>query len=245
MTPPPGTAGPPSPLDPEAVAARLGAVRARIARSGGDDRVVVVAVTKGFGPEAPAAARAAGVVDLGESYAGELVDKASAVRPAREDGAPAEALRWHFVGRLQTNKVRRLAGMVDLWQSLDRSTLVTEIGRRAPGAEVLVQVNVSDEEQKGGCAPAVAAALVAEARTAGLDVRGLMCVGAPGGPEAARPGFRLLGALADDLGLAVRSMGMSGDLEAAVEEGSTMVRVGTALFGERPRPRHPGPGVRH
>lgn len=257
MTPPPGTAVAGTPPDREAVAARLAAVRARIARSGGDGRVVVVAVTKGFGPEAPEAARAAGLVDLGESYAGELVDKASAMRPAGADGVPAGAdsgaeesggggsLRWHFVGRLQTNKVRRLAGLVDLWQSVDRSTLVAEIGRRAPGAEVLVQVNVSDEEQKGGCAPAATAALVAEARAAGLDVRGLMCVGAPGGPEAARPGFRLLGELADDLGLAVRSMGMSGDLEAAVEEGSTMVRVGTALFGERPRPRHPGSGVRH
>ena len=99
---------------------------------------------------------------------------------------------------------------------------------------MLVQVNVSGEAQKGGCEPAATPALVAEVGAAGLDVRGLMCIGAPGGGEAARLGFRLLRSLADDLGLAEASMGMSGDLEAAVEEGATMVRVGTALFGSRP-----------
>jgi hypothetical protein len=223
------------------VAARLAAVRDRIAAVGDPDAVTVVAVTKGFGPEAVAAALAAGVADLGESYAPELVAKSAAVDASGAPAAGRPSPRWHFVGRLQSNKVRRVAATVHLWQSVDRPALVTELVRHAPGAAVLVQVNVSGEEQKGGCPPAATADLVASARAGGLDVRGLMCVAAPGGDEAARPGFRLLRALADDLGLAERSMGMSGDLEAAVEEGSTMVRVGTALFGTRPGPRsgHP------
>lgn len=195
----------------------LAALRRRI----GDD-VRVVAVTKGFGAEAVRAALAAGLPDVGESYAQELRAK-----------SPVAGVRWHFVGRLQTNKVRQLAGLVDLWQSVDRLELGEEIARRAPGGRILVQVNVSGEAQKGGCAPADAPGLVARLRAAGLDVRGLMAVGHPADP---RPGFRRLRELADDLGLVERSMGMSGDLEIAVEEGSTMVRVGRALFGERPRP---------
>lgn len=214
------------------VTARLGAVRERIAAAGDLAAVTVVAVTKGFGPEAVAAARAAGLHDLGESYAPELLAKSAAAAAA---GGPPP--RWHLVGRLQSNKVRRLAATVHLWQSVDRPGLVAELARRAPGAAVLVQVNVSGEPQKGGCEPAATAALVSDLRSAGLAVRGLMAVGAAGGDDAARPGFRLLRALADELGLAERSMGMTSDLVAAVEEGSTMVRVGTALFGPRPGPR--------
>lgn len=204
------------------VAGRLQEVRARIAAAGGDlERVRVVAVTKTFGADAVRAAVAAGLADCGESRAQELLAKAPEV-----DGA-----RWHFVGRLQTNKVRLLAGVVSLWQSVDRPDVVDEIARRAPGARILVQVNVSAEPQKGGCEPAEVAALVSSARDSGLEVAGLMCVPAA---EEPRAGFRLLRSLADDLGLEERSMGMSGDLEVAVEEGSTMVRVGTALFGPRP-----------
>ena len=211
----------------DAVRDRLEAVRHRVARAGGTDDVRIVAVTKGFGADAVAAAVGAGLLDVGESYASELASKALA---AGGDGAP---IRWHFIGRLQSNKVRRLSSVVHLWQSVDRVGVVREIARHAPGASVLVQVNVSGEAQKGGCEPAAAPGLVADATEAGLHVRGLMCVAAPGGNEAARPGFRLLRSLADDLGLEERSMGMSGDLEAAVEEGSTMVRVGTALLGPR------------
>jgi pyridoxal phosphate enzyme (YggS family) len=205
------------------VAERVAAVRDRIAAAGGEG-VTVVAVTKGFGPEVVAAAVAAGVEDVGESYAQELVAKAAAV----------EAPRWHFVGRLQANKVRALAGTVDLWQSVDRPRLVDELARRAPRAKVLVQVDVTGEASKGGCPPAEVAALVERAASAGLEPRGLMAVGPLGPSEDARPGFRALVRLADRLGLAERSIGMSGDLEVAVQEGATMVRVGTALFGPRP-----------
>ncbi|CAN5771115.1 YggS family pyridoxal phosphate-dependent enzyme [soil metagenome] len=219
-------------LDPAPLGARVEALRNRIADAGGDPEAVeLVAVTKGFGPEVALAARAIGLVELGENYAQELVAKAPLV-------AEVGPVRWHAIGRLQRNKVRSLVGIVGLWQSVDRADLAAEIAKRAPGAEVLVQVNVSDEAQKGGCAPAEVADLVRRSGDLGLVVRGLMTVGRTGAPAEARAGFATLRSLADGLALPVRSMGMSGDLEAAVAEGATMVRVGSALFGPRP-PRDP------
>jgi hypothetical protein len=214
------------------LATRLAQVRGRIEQAGGDPETVqVVAVTKGFDQGAVRVAVEAGCVDLGENYAQELLAKAEA--------AP-DSVRWHAIGRLQRNKVRHLAPHVALWQSVDRAELGTEIATRAPGAAVLVQVNVSGEAQKGGCEPAAVGALVADLAADGLSVRGLMAVGATGPAEASRPGFRHLARLADDLALPIRSMGMSGDLEVAVGEGSTMVRIGTALFGVRATPAPPG-----
>jgi pyridoxal phosphate enzyme (YggS family) len=209
---------------------RLAAVRARIARAGGGD-VRIVAVTKGFGADAIDAAVAAGCPDIGESYAQELVAK----RPEVHGPAPVV----HFIGHLQTNKVKQLAALVDVWQSVDRPAVVEALARHAaPGAAVLVQVNIAGTESQGGCAPTDAPALVRAAGQAGLTVLGLMAIGLPGPPALARPGFRHLRHLADDLGLTECSMGMSDDLEVAVEEGSTMVRVGTALFGTRPVALH-------
>ncbi len=216
-----------APVDPTEVEARVAAVRARIAAAGGAGRVRLVAVTKGFGVDAVVAALAAGVADVGENYAQELAAKAA-------DPAAAGA-RWSFVGRLQRNKVRLVAPVVELWQSVDREALAVEIGTRAPGSTVLVQVNVTGQPEKGGCPPEAAAGMVAAARAAGLTVGGLMAVGPGDAPEGARQPFRTLVALADELGLEERSIGMTDDLEVAVEEGSTMVRIGRALFGERPR----------
>lgn len=209
------------------VTERVAAVRDRIRSAGGDPgATTLVAVTKGFGPDAVEAALAAGLRDVGENYAQELETKAAALA-----GAP---VRWHFVGRLQSNKVRLVADIVAVWQSVDRASLVAPLGARAKGATVLVQVDVSGEPGKGGCPPTAVPALVEALDAAGLRVAGLMAVGAGGPPEAARAGFRALVALADRLGLAERSMGMSGDLEVAVQEGSTMVRIGRSLFGDRP-----------
>lgn len=221
------------------VALKVDEVRSRIhAAVGGRRPVRLVAVTKGFGPEVVQAVLAAGVTDIGESYAQELVAKAAAVPGAR----------WHFVGRLQSNKVRRMASLVELWQSIDRPELAAELGRRAPGARALVQVDVCGGRGRGGCDPRDTPELVDQLRQAGVDVTGLMAVGAVGPPEQARPGFRLLSELADQLHLPERSMGMSSDLEVALEEGSTMVRVGRALFGPRPLSASSGvaqsPGVR-
>lgn len=224
--------------EPDVLRARVERVRNRIADAGGDpEAVTLLAVTKGFGPEIALAAAAIGLKDLGENYAQELVAKAPVVADA---GFP---VRWHAIGRLQRNKVRSLADVVALWQTVDRLDLGREIAKRAPGAAVLVQVNVSDEPQKGGCAPDAAADLVAALGDAGLDVQGLMTVGRTGAPDDARAGFAVLRRLADDLDLPVRSMGMSGDLDAAVAEGSTLVRVGSALFG--PRPDVPGTSAGH
>lgn len=216
---------------PDEVARRLAAVRGRIESAGGDpERITIIGVTKGFDASAVRAATTAGLVDLGESYAQEAVSKIADLEPS--EPAP----RWHWVGRMQRNKVRQVAEHVALWHSVDRTSLAVEIARRAPGAAVLVQVNTSGEVTKAGCAPEATADLVAAARAEGLDVRGLMTIAAPGA-EAATEGFGLLARLADDLGLPERSMGMSGDLEQAVAAGTTMVRVGTALFGDRgPRP---------
>ncbi len=210
----------------------LDRVHARVADAGGDPAAVtVLAVTKGFGPEAVAAARAVGLTDVGENYAQELTAKHAS---ARSDGADPSGLRWHFIGRLQSNKVRQLADLVDCWQSVDRPSLVREIARRAPGARVMVQVNATAEEHKGGAPPAEVPDLVGRAVDAGLDVVGLMGVGRDGDDDATRAAFARIAGIADDLGLHHRSMGMSGDLELAVEAGTTMIRVGTALFGARP-----------
>lgn len=203
----------------------LARIRQRIEGAGGDpDRVRVIAVTKGHGVEAVRAAVAAGVLDVGESYAQELVGKAETL------DLP---VRWHMIGRLQRNKVRAVAGFVHLWQSLDRLSLAAEVARRAPGAAVLVQVNVSGAEQQGGCPPERVAAVVEGCADLGLEVRGLMAIGPLGPPAEVQAAFRTVRSLADGLGLPERSMGMSDDLELAVAEGSTMVRVGTALFGPR------------
>ena len=207
-----------------AVSERVAEIRARIASAGGDPDAVTIVGAKPPSVEACREAIAAGVADLGENRAQELLAKAPLV----------EGARWHFIGRLQTNKVRHLAPHVALWESIDRTEVVAEVARRAPGAAVLVQVNISAEPQKGGCAPTATGDLVDEAAAAGLVVRGLMGIGPDGDPERARPGFALLSRLADELGLEVRSMGMSNDLEVAVQEGATMVRIGTRLFGPRP-----------
>lgn len=218
-------------MDVTAVHRNLDRVRHRIADAGGDvDRVGVLAVTKGFGPDAVEAAVEAGLGDVGENYAQELLGKARFVGPGP---------RWHFIGRLQSNKVRHLAGTVAVWESLDRPSVIDEVARRSPGAAVFVQVNAADDEAKGGCAPAETADLVARATDAGLAVRGLMTVGVAGDVAATGSAFATVADLADRLDLEHRSMGMSDDLETAVKAGSTLIRVGTALFG--PRPANEGP----
>lgn len=216
----------------------------RIVRAGGDPAgITVVAVTKGV-PAGPAmAAVELGLVDLGESYAQELVAKADEVADLLEASATGRTAganlpvspRWHFIGRLQRNKVRVVAGHVHLWQSLDRLSLAAEVARHHPGAQVLVQVNVTGAEQQGGCPPERVAAVVEGCGDLGLEVRGLMAIGAQGSEDEVRAGFRVVRGLADRLELAERSMGMSSDLELAVGEGATMLRVGTALFGPRGR----------
>lgn len=216
------------------VAPRLEVLRERIAAAGRDpDDLTIMAVTKAFGPDAAEAALALGLNTLGENYVQEMVAKLTQVRVP--EGVRPE---WHFIGRLQRNKVRLLVGLVDVIETLDRPSLAREIARRMPSQRVFVQVNISEEPQKGGCAVGDTATLVNEARDLGLNVEGLMGVAAAGDLDRARSQFRTLRRLADELELRERSMGMTADLEAALAEGSTIIRVGSALFGPRaPRKR--------
>ncbi len=221
--------------EPDAgVAGRYREIRERVERAAREagrppGSVLIVGASKTVDLERIRAALGAGLRDLGENRAQELVAKA----PALEElgaGAP----RWHFLGQLQRNKVRAVAPYVGLWQSVDRAELGAEIARRAPGASVLVEVNIADEPQKGGCAGSAVAELVDRLRAQGLDVRGLMTV--PPAEGDPRPWFAALRGLGEGLRLPDLSMGMSGDYEAAVSEGATIVRIGRALFGERPSP---------
>ncbi|HUH07467.1 MAG TPA: YggS family pyridoxal phosphate-dependent enzyme [Egibacteraceae bacterium] len=210
---------------------RIAAAAERAGRS--PHAVTLVAVTKGFDVDAVLAARALGQADFGESKAQELR------RKAREAGA---GVRWHFVGRLQRNKVKDVVGTASLIHSVDRLELANAIAERARKSgrvqRVLVQVNAGDDPAKGGCAVDEALALVARVRA--LD--GTACEGLMGIPPLdadPRPVFATLRELRDDVRARFPevqhlSMGMSSDFEVAVEEGATIVRLGEALFGPRP-----------
>jgi pyridoxal phosphate enzyme (YggS family) len=214
------------------IASALEGVRERIAaaaRASGREPndVTLVVVTKEVSLDAIREVVDAGATDLGENRAQELVPKAEAI--ARD---ATFAPRWHFIGRLQRNKVRAAAPHIALWQSIDREDLAREVAQRAPGAAMLVQVNVAGEPQKGGCDPRAVGGLVDVCRVLGCRVEGLMTV--PPAVGDPRPVFARLRQMTDDLGLSVCSMGMSGDFEIAIAEGATMVRVGSAVFGPRP-----------
>jgi PLP dependent protein len=215
------------------VGARVAAVRERMAgaaqRAGRDpSSVTLVAATKTVPVEVLRGGVAAGLDVLGENRAQELLDKAPAL--ADEPQPPS----WHFLGALQRNKVRALVPWVVLWHSVDREALGVEIARRAPGARVLVEVNLAGEPQKSGCAADATGALADSLRERGLEVAGLMTI--PPAADDPRPWFARLRELAASLELAELSMGMTADFEAAIEEGATIVRVGTALFGPRRAP---------
>ncbi|HEX2051071.1 MAG TPA: YggS family pyridoxal phosphate-dependent enzyme [Actinomycetota bacterium] len=222
------------------VAERVAAVRERIARAaeraGRDPAGVrLVAVSKTFGADAVLEAARAGVTDFGENRAQELRHKAAAV---------GDAVTWHFVGHLQSNKVRAVVGVARVVHSVDRPGLAEALARRARSVgvvqDVLVEVNVAAEASKHGCEPPAAPALADEiASYDELALRGVMAIPplAPD-PEASRPHFRALAALRDEIavrhpGAVDLSMGMSGDFEVAIEEGATIVRVGEAIFGPR------------
>lgn len=171
----------------------------------------------------------AGQRAFGENRVQEAAAKWPALREAYSD------IRLHLVGQLQSNKAKDAVLLFDAIHSVDRASLIEALGRAMAATgrrpDCYLQVNIGEEAQKGGCSIPDVPRLLAQARTAGLPVVGLMCV-PPEGIEAA-PFFALLGKLARDHGLAGLSMGMSGDFPVAVMLGATAVRVGTALFGER------------
>jgi len=224
-----------------AVAEALAAVRARVeraAREVGRDPATVslVAVSKTKSSDAIREAYAAGQRAFGESYAQELEAKAAALRDLPD-------LQWHFIGHLQTNKARVVARVAHVVHSVDCEALARELGKRVATANrgplpVLVEVNVSGEAQKAGASPSELADVVAAVRAQpSLSLRGLMTVPPLGDPAVARRVFETLASLralhGGPAALPHLSMGMTADLEVAVAAGATMVRVGTAIFGER------------
>lgn len=216
----------------------LAAVRERIARFAGrvgrsEDDVTLIVVTKTIDVPRIREAIAAGATDLGENYVQEAVEKWQAIGPA---------VRWHFIGHLQRNKAKQAAAMFSTIQSVDNLPLAEEIGKRAiarGGAmDILVEVNISGETSKFGVSPEDALGFAEEvAAVQGIRLQGFMGM-APfvEDPEDARPYFARLKELWDKLPEEQRrwlSMGMSHDYEAAILEGSNMVRIGTAIFGPR------------
>ena len=218
------------------IAENLARVRERVAaacrRAGrSPDEVTLVGVSKGFPAEAAAEAFAAGLRDLGENRVQEAAPKIEAL------AAQGVRPRWHLVGHLQTNKVKTAVELFAIIQSVDSVRLAQALSRRAREAvPILLEVNVAQEASKFGFAPQeVATALPTITALPNLEVRGLMVV-APlaDNPEAVRPVLRCLRELRDALGLRELSMGMTDDFEVAIEEGSTIVRIGRAIFGPRP-----------
>ena len=208
----------------ERAAEVLQRVAAAAARSGRDAHsVTVVAVTKGHPVSADHAAVAAGFTDLGENRVAALTDKAAVIDA-----------RWHMVGRLQTNKVRRLPDRLAVIHSVDRPSLIDALTKRYAGGggpSLYVEVNVSGEPTKAGVSPDGLAPLLDHLAGTGLAVAGLMTVAPQSADsEAARPVFAALAELAARHHLDGLSMGMSDDFETAIEEGATVIRLGRAIF---------------
>jgi PLP dependent protein len=206
---------------------RLARVSACIAATGRNpDEVAIVAVTKGFGVDVCREAIASGLGVLGENRVQEALPKMDAINGAQ----------WHLIGHLQTNKVKQAAGRFALIQTIDSARLAEAIARHTPGQAVLVEVNIAREPQKSGVAPDEALELIKTVSTL-LDLQGLMGMGPSEGDPT--PTFKDLRTLHDEAeqrvgkGLPILSMGMSGDFEAALAAGSTMLRLGQALFGPR------------
>lgn len=218
------------------IAENLCRVRERVAtaceRAGrSPDEVTIVGVSKTFPPEAIAEACRAGLTDIGENRVQEAQRK---ILPLESQGLHP---RWHLVGHLQTNKVKTALGLFAIIHSIDSLRLAEALSRRAAQpVPVLLEVNVAGEASKFGLAPEeVAQAYRQITALPNLDVQGLMTVEpfVPD-PEEVRPVFRRLRELRDELGLRELSMGMTDDFEVAIEEGTTMVRIGRAIFGPRP-----------
>lgn len=206
------------------VAANLADVRARIARTGVDPASVrVVAVSKTFDASYVNVAAALGLTTVGENYVDELCAKR-----ARVDAD----VRWHYLGALQSNKIARALACADVLCGVSRAKEIVKIARLRPAATIDVQVDFTSLATRNGAAPEEVGSLVALAREQGLEVRALMTV-APPSPDAAATAFAATSALANELGVGERSMGMSDDLEIACRAGSTELRIGRALFGPR------------
>ena len=186
--------------------------------------VTLIGVTKGFTHEEVNIASELGIKNFGENYAQELLTKNPLVDPE---------ISWHYIGQLQSNKIRKISHLVDVWHSVTSLKLAREIHNRSDQAKILLQVSVSGPSNSKGFEVEELPDLISQLRDENIDVSGLMTMGVPGDMVATRFVFKRLRQLADTFELSECSMGMSDDFEIALECGSSMIRIGSAIFGNR------------
>jgi pyridoxal phosphate enzyme (YggS family) len=226
----------------EVVRRRIAGACARVGRDVGG--VTLVAVAKTFSAELVREVLSAGVGDIGENYVQELLAKRREIAD--------DSVRWHFIGHLQSNKVRQIVSWIHMIHAVDSESLIREVDRRASAAgrmiDCLIEVNTTGDRSKFGIAPEEVIDLARRTENVtNVTLAGLMTIGPflPD-PEGSRPMFRLLRQLRDQVAgmrmphtsMKELSMGMTGDFEVAIEEGATIIRIGTAIFGPRIRPDH-------
>ena len=207
----------------EQIRERLGKINEIIAAKA-RNQVSLIAVTKGFTHEEVNVASELGIKNFGENYAQELLAKNPLV--------DAE-ISWHYIGQLQSNKIRKVSHLVDVWHSVTSLKLAREIHNRNDQAKILLQVSVSGPSNSKGFEVEELPDLIFQLRDENIDVSGLMTMGVPGDMVATRFVFERLRKLADTFELSECSMGMSDDFEIALESGSSMIRIGSAIFGNR------------
>lgn len=186
--------------------------------------VTLIGVTKGFTHEEVNIASELGIKNFGENYAQELLTKNPLVDPE---------ISWHYIGQLQSNKIRKISHLVDVWHSVTSLKLAREIHKRNDQAQILLQVSMMGPSNTKGFEVEQLPQLISELRDMNIDISGLMTMGVPGDMVATRVVFKELRKLADTFELPECSMGMSDDFEIALESGASMIRVGSAIFGNR------------
>ena len=186
--------------------------------------VTLIGVTKGFTHEEVIIASELGIKNFGENYAQELLTKNPLVDPE---------ISWHYIGQLQSNKIRKISHLVDVWHSVTSLKLAREIHKRNDQAQILLQVSLMGPSNSKGFEVEQLPQLISELRDMNIDISGLMTMGVPGDMVATRVVFKELRKLADTFELPECSMGMSDDFEIALESGASMIRVGSAIFGNR------------
>ena len=200
---------------------------AEVVKTKSDGNAILLPVTKGFGAREVQAMLEVGLTKIGESYAQEILEKRKMITDNR--------IAWHMIGGVQRNKVRKLSETVDLWHSVDRKELITEISKYQKNSKILIQVSLNDRHKQGGCSPENVPDLIEFASDKGINVEGLMTIGVDQDIDATKNVFAELGKLSEKMGLKEISMGMSNDFEIAIDYGATILRVGRSIFGERPK----------
>ena len=198
---------------------------AEVVKTKSDGNAILLPVTKGFGAREVQAMLEVGLTKIGESYAQEILEKRKMITDNR--------IAWHMIGGVQRNKVRKLSETVDLWHSVDRKELITEISKYQKNSKILIQVSLNDRHKQGGCSPENVPDLIEFASDKGINVEGLMTIGVDQDIDATKNVFAELGKLSEKMGLKEISMGMSNDFEIAIDYGATILRVGRSIFGER------------